>query len=83
MTARGARHAGGVLPPRPGNNDAEGEDAEELKAVMKRLQDAKPPPDVLKVSIRHLPRHMHLVQQLIFSLYCSAYMITTLWLTST
>ena len=29
-----ARHAGGVLPPRPGNNDAEGDDAEELKAVI-------------------------------------------------
>lgn len=49
-----------MLPPRPGSNDAEGDDAEELKAVMKRLQDAKPPPDVLKVSICHPPRQMHL-----------------------
>ena len=44
-----ARHTGGMLPPRPGRDDAEADDAEELKAVMKRLQDAKPPPDVLKV----------------------------------
>ena len=39
-----------MLSPQPGKDDADGDaDREELTAVMKRLRDAKPPQDVLKV----------------------------------
>ena len=36
-----------------GKDEADAEDEEELTAVMKRLQDAKPPPAVLKVPMLH------------------------------
>ncbi len=43
-----------MLPPRPGKDEADVDDEEELTAVMKRLQDAKPPPAVLKVPALHV-----------------------------